>query len=311
MTAALRNQIRDTLASIGVSAPALLSHARAEKLYEVFALSCVVRALVRIGATLEARDGDDRRVTSLGFRLGPGRIYGSASGAGFLNVTYGGSEYELHTELQVLGTSKVPHELDVCILEKNAARQCRRNRIDPTMAAVRLLAECKYYGRTLPLRIGREYLGLGTEFSIRVKALVASADNDQIHRMVKRHRGMTAFETTPVRTRKVTDLVGWLAKELEHALRRPAPASSRSPCRSAKSRRRVCGTKTFTMPTSHIFTFGGRGAHWRLHARLCFPRSSLTRMIRTARRNFATQFRDCLKKNYPAASGFTRTAENG
>lgn len=75
-----------------------------------------------------------------------------------------------------------------------------------------------HYGRTLPLRIGREYLGLGTEFSIRVKALVANADNDQIHRMVKRHRGMTAFGTTPVRRPKVTDLVGWLAKELEHAL---------------------------------------------------------------------------------------------
>jgi hypothetical protein len=206
------------LASVGASAPALLSHARAEKLYEVFALSTVVRALARINATVEARDANDTPTTNITFRLGPGRIYGTASGAGFLNVGYGNSEYELHTDLQVLGTSKVLHELDVCILEKSAAQQCRRNQIDPTMAAVRLLAECKYYGRTLPLRIGREYLGLGTEFSIRVKALVANAKNDQIHRMVKRHRGMTAFETTPVRRRKVTDLVGWLAKELQHAL---------------------------------------------------------------------------------------------
>ena len=56
MNALLRQQIQTELAAIGSSASILHSSARPDKLYEIFILSCVIRALKDIGATLDARD---------------------------------------------------------------------------------------------------------------------------------------------------------------------------------------------------------------------------------------------------------------
>ncbi|MEY2494672.1 MAG: hypothetical protein QOJ45_1164 [Verrucomicrobiota bacterium] len=218
MDAALRNEIQNELGAIGAAAPVLLSQARVEKLYEIFTMSCVLRALRSIGATMQARDSDDRLTANLVFRLAPGLIYNPASAPGFVRVWYENKEYELQNGLRVKGSSRVLHELDVCIIDGPRARSCRQRQVDIDYSAVRFLAECKCYGDTLPLHLGREYLGLGSEFSLRVKTIVSNVESAEIHTLIRRHGGTTNFRLVPTGPGNVNMFIGWLAKELQHAL---------------------------------------------------------------------------------------------
>jgi hypothetical protein len=218
MDALLRQQIQMELAAIGSSASILHSSARPDKLYEIFILSCVIRALKDIGATLDARDSKDQPTTNLVFRLGPGLIYNPASAPGFILVHYEGKEYEVQNSLRVGGTSRVLHELDVCILDRAHALECRQHEVDPNSQGVKFLAECKFYGATLDLNLGREYLGLVSEFKIRVKTIASNIHSDDIHTLVRRHSGTTNFAVSPAQPGKIKNFIGWLAKELEHVL---------------------------------------------------------------------------------------------
>lgn len=218
MRSQLLQEIISELQGLNASSPSLLQQTATDKIFEIFVWSCTLKALRTIGATLQTRDATDRPTTSLQFRLGPGMIFAPTTTPGFVLVSYEGKEYELQNGLRVLGSSKVLHELDICILQRTAAVRCRQNRIHPEPSSVCFLAECKYYGGGLPLHLGREYLGLSSEFTLRVKTLVANTAKNDVQTLVKRHRGTTHFDILPTDQAKIDRFVGWLATELEHVL---------------------------------------------------------------------------------------------
>lgn len=213
----LLSAITTQIQAVGASSPALASRARTEKIFEIFVWTCVLQALRDIGASLEARDSQDQPTTQLTFRLGPGLLYSPTSAPGFVLITYENRQYELQNGLRILGASKVLHELDICVIDRPHAARCRALQLDADCSAVRFLAECKYYGNNLPLHLGREYLGLGSEFSIRVKTLVANEDSREVRTLVKRHRGTTHFRLSPA-NQPTQQFIGWLATELRHSL---------------------------------------------------------------------------------------------
>jgi hypothetical protein len=218
METQLRNAIANEISLLGASAPALMSRARVEKLYEIFVLSCLARALRQLGATLSARDSSDSPTGDLVFRLGPGLIWAPTSAPGFIYVSYKGDEYEIQNGLRVLGHSKVLHELDVCLIDRDEAVRCRTNRINPVPARIKFLAECKYYGDSLPLGLGREYLGLSKEFNLRVKTIVSNISSDEIHNLVTKHKGTENFDVSMIRPNNIEQFVQWLANELKQVL---------------------------------------------------------------------------------------------
>lgn len=220
MTSQLRSEIQSALGSIGATAPIFLASAGVDRLFEGFVLSCLVKALQRIGATMQVYDGRMRPLPSstLNLRRAPGRIYDDIPSIGFILVQYNGRHYEVHTDLRVAGTSKVLHELDICVLEHVHAQTCREQRVDPNGSKVRFLCECKCYGKTLPLRIGREFLGLCSEFHARAKTIASNSDNQSILGLVRSHDRITQFALYPGQTAKIDAFIGWLHKELEHAL---------------------------------------------------------------------------------------------
>ncbi len=167
MRQALAQAIQNALAQIRATGASLTSASRAEALYEGFAFACVVEALTRLGARFELRDQNDAPTNAAVFRTKPGLIY-SPEPHTFVLVGLAGSEYELHTDVRVLGRSQVLHELDVALIDRTEGERCRQGRILPRQTKVRLLIECKFYGRTLPLHLGREFLGLSSEFPLRV-----------------------------------------------------------------------------------------------------------------------------------------------
>jgi hypothetical protein len=219
MKQALKDSIRTALTQIGASAPILKQRVAAPKLYEMFVFACVLTALKQINAQLRARNHLDQDTQTLVFRMGPGTLTAPASVPGFVLVNYQGREYELHTDLQVAGRSKVPHELDVCILDRQEAQQCRDTGRDPRRGAVRLLAECKFYGDTIPLHLGREYLGLCSEFSTtkRGKTLVTNIDNPNIKLLLKTH-SCTGNPLVRPASQARSGFIGWLEVELKQVL---------------------------------------------------------------------------------------------
>jgi hypothetical protein len=215
----LKDSIRAALAAIGASAPILKQKGVAPKLYEMFVFCCVLRALMRINAQLQPRDKFDKDTNVLIFRMGPGTLSAPSSVPGFVLITYAGKQYELHTDLRVGGRSKVLHELDVCILDRQEAQQCRQAVKDPKVGSVKLLAECKFYGDTIPLHLGREYLGLCNEFNPtkRGKTLVTNVENSEIRLLLRKHN-CTGNPGVVPSSQVTTGFIGWLEVELKQVL---------------------------------------------------------------------------------------------
>ena len=219
MDAALRLEISNELAAIGTSAPALMTRAVTSKLYEIFVLACLARALRGLNARLVARDSSDRRTTNLIFRLGPGTISAPQSTPGFIHVALQATEYEIQNGLRVAGSSGVLHELDVCLINRSEAVKCRRNGSDPTHRAIKFIAECKCYGSRVELSLGREYLGLSSEFPMkRVKTMVSNVSSEEVHDLVTDHNGTENFDISPLLPRNLDRFVKWLENELRQIL---------------------------------------------------------------------------------------------
>jgi hypothetical protein len=217
--AALWAQIETELKKLAAAAPGLKSKAKPEKLYEIFVLSCIARALRSIGASLEARDSKDFPTSKLVFRFGPGLIHSPTTASGFVHVARGKSNYELQNGVRVRGGSGVLHELDVCLIDAKAASKCRSNGLEPKSSQIRLLVECKFLGKPrIPLELGREFVGLGAEFSLRIKTLVSNRESPEVHALVVKHGGTENFRTTTLIEKNVNRFVNWLANELRQVL---------------------------------------------------------------------------------------------
>lgn len=214
----LRIETKRILARAGVSARALDSRARVEKVYEVYVLGCLLLALENLGARFAVHDRDDKPTSDYVLRLGPGLLSASASAPGFIRVIYKNTEYEVQNSLRVLGQSRVLHELDVCLLDRAEARRCRREGSDPLHTKIKFLAECKYYGSNLPLGLGREYLGLSNEFTLRVKSIVSNVGGDDVHTLITKHKGTENFDTSPWQPTSFNRFVRWLENELRQVL---------------------------------------------------------------------------------------------
>jgi hypothetical protein len=214
------NNISSLLHNIGNTRPLHITHARTEKIYEIYILTLILRALNSIGAMCDARDSHDNQTNRLILRGAPGLIYSPTTNASFIDITYNNERYELHNGIRVMGKSDILHELDICILTKREAERCRFHSVNPSHTKIRLLIECKYYGVDLPLRIGREYLGLSSEFQVRVKTLVSNIEDVNILKLLNSHRGTFTSHVYTGAQNNVEEMVGWVANELRNSLNR-------------------------------------------------------------------------------------------
>lgn len=216
----LRTEIANELMAIGATAPALMSRASVDKLYEICILTCLVKALRKMDAELIAKDKFDRSTSNLVFRLSPGTLRAPSSTPGFIYVRSRSSEYEIQNGLQVAGTSKVLHELDVSLIDRASAVKCRQNQENLTSRSVHFMMECKRYGERLDLSIGRDFNGLSGEFPIgRGKTLVSNVGSDEVLNVITKHRGTGNFSVSPLVPNSIDRFVSWLQTELEQIIK--------------------------------------------------------------------------------------------
>ena len=214
MTNALLKKIVNEISNIGIMAPQLRNKRVTEKVYEIYVMSCLMRAFKNLGGELEARDENDHQTTNLVFRLAPGYIYSPATRSGFVFIKLGDDEFEIQNSLRVKGYSGILHELDISLIERPIAQILRDSKVHPSYLNVIFLFECKYYGKNLPLHLGREFLGLISEFDCRIEVLVAKQDGDMVRRMVSAHRGTVVLNLKPKGGRDEQRFIRWLENEI-------------------------------------------------------------------------------------------------
>lgn len=212
------NSIQQILSNVGGLSTLLTSVRRVDKIYEVFVYCLVIETLRNMNATLEIRDANDKPTADLNFRLSPGYLWTPRAQAGFIYFTYNNHEYELHNGVRIQGRSHVLHEADICILDRSEAENCRYNSIHPKQTKTKMLIECKFYGRGLPLNLGREFLGLKAEFSLRVTTLASNSSSSGVFDLIKAHKGTTNFDISCSNVSNNNVFNHWLQKELEHVL---------------------------------------------------------------------------------------------
>jgi hypothetical protein len=214
-------QIRAELSRLRAASPSLASKGVIEKVYEIYVLTCLLKALRSIGAVLEPRDLNDVRTNNLRFRFNPGKIHSPTVPTTFINVTCLGRQYEVQNGVRVRGRSYVLHELDVCIIDKDEAVKCRALQVDPSQSKIHALIECKFYGDKLTLGLGREFIGLHSEFNTAVKAIVSNTSHDEMPKLLRTHKAMPLFDIRPSNPTREQELIGWFSNELRRRFHIP------------------------------------------------------------------------------------------
>jgi hypothetical protein len=121
-------------------------------------------------------------------RGSPGPLNSTSQDFGFASFSYKGIGYEVHLGVQYKGISGVLHEFDVSILPGDVADDCRANNKVPGPSKAAALFECKCYSNGLGIELGREFVGLKTDFSsVPMARLVTNANSDSVALFLKKN----------------------------------------------------------------------------------------------------------------------------
>jgi hypothetical protein len=176
---------------------------KAYDLYEAYLFSLVVKAAREIYGAASVR----YEVPGVGatnvvrLRTSPGAIY-TAGGPGYTHAVITvdpGRDLEVHLGIYVAGSSNVPHECDIAVLDAAEAARARAAAVAPKAAKLLLAIEAKYYAANLPLRLAREYLGLqGDLGNTAEKVLVSSSTAPRVMTLLSHRLKTGSFHANVV-----------------------------------------------------------------------------------------------------------------
>jgi hypothetical protein len=145
--------------------------------YEAYVFTLVLRAVEQAGGTVEIRSilSPATLPGTFIFRGGPGDIYSTRYDYGYALCSYGDQEFEIHLDVEYRGNSRVSHEIDVSIVDRQEAERCRRtgSQRKPTARKTRGAIECKFYER-LDTALIRAFVGLMDDMGDLKVSLFAS-----------------------------------------------------------------------------------------------------------------------------------------
>ncbi|MBK7599653.1 MAG: hypothetical protein IPJ07_14480 [Acidobacteria bacterium] len=152
-----------------------------DKAYEAYVFGLCLRAVRELG-----RDA----VTAWNlwsahpfiFRGGPGQIHSQYRNYGYASFTLNNHEFEIHAGVEFLGSSRMTHELDVCIMRAAEAQRCRAQPDDPPCASLFGAWECKFYDQPLQKHLARAFVGLVDDLgsNVRLTGFCSNRTHDQM-----------------------------------------------------------------------------------------------------------------------------------
>ena len=121
-------------------------------------------------------------------RGAPGPLNSKKQDYGFAVFGYRGEDYEIHLGVQYRGSSDVLHEFDISILPTKAANETRANGRPPGPGKACAMFECKFYDKNLGIELGREFVGLRSDFtSVPIARLVTNSDSASVALFLKKN----------------------------------------------------------------------------------------------------------------------------
>jgi hypothetical protein len=217
-----------TLAELDAAIENLLSHPLGighyqlvrrveEKAYEAYVFGLCLRAARELGVTPVLR-GISGAPNPFIFRGAPGQIHSTARNYGYATFSLNGFDFEIHAGVEYMGTSGMTHELDVCIMRGEDARNCRLQPDDPSPASVIAGWECKFYAGNLQKGLGRAFVGLVDDMgtNMRVSGFCSNSVHPQLLEYFRpQRRPFPYFRLTPLEPSNEHIFVNQLKGELK------------------------------------------------------------------------------------------------
>ena len=190
-----------------------------EKAYEAYVFGLCLRAARELGVTPVLR-GIVGEPTPFVFRGAPGQIHSRARNYGYAQFRLNGQEFEIHAGVEFRGTSGMTHELDVCIMRAQDARDCRNPQSldDPHAASLVGGWECKFYAGNLQKGLGRAFVGLIDDMgsNIRLNGLCSNSAHPQLRLYFQpQRRPHPHFRLTPLEPSNEDIFVNQIKGELK------------------------------------------------------------------------------------------------
>ncbi len=170
--------------TVGYSAPSATND-----LYETYIWALCLQAARQHGAIVNYEDFNETPVSELVFRTAPGAIYSPARPYTHAAIEFAGCPtLEAHIGIKVTGKSRVLHECDVAILDREEARLCRLNEVHPRASKVLLAVECKFYTSAIQLYLGRGFLGLTSDIHRKERYFVTNGQSPSVTKLIAHHQ---------------------------------------------------------------------------------------------------------------------------
>lgn len=158
-------------------------------IYENYVWALCLAAARQHGASIRYEDYNEQSTTSLVFRTAPGAIYSSAHPYTHAAIEFPGCPtLEAHVGIRVTGRSRVLHECDVAVVDREEARLCRANQVHPRASKVILAAECKFYTSALQLHLGRGFLGLTSDIYRKERYFITNGQSPSVTKLIAHHQ---------------------------------------------------------------------------------------------------------------------------
>lgn len=176
----------------------LTSADKAYDLYEAYVFTLILRAARLESFSLSYESITPGPSATFTFRTSPGHIYTATQPYCYAVLTsQTGLELEAHVGVRVLGKSRVAHECDVLVLDREEAIACRTNRVDPLHTRAELAVECKFYAASLGLGQLRAFVGLSADLGGPTNALVTNVSSPSMAQLFKAHKRNWEDHLTP------------------------------------------------------------------------------------------------------------------
>lgn len=185
--------IISSAAAIGYAQPSATND-----VYENYVWALCLQAAGQHDAFITYETVRERPATSLVFRTSPGAIYSD-----IYPYTHAVLEFadcpplEAHVGVRVTGKSRVLHECDVAVIDRDEAQLCRAEQVHPRASKVLIAAECKFYTSAIQLQLGRGFLGLTSDIHRKERYFVTNGRSPNVIKLIAHHDSEWECEVLP------------------------------------------------------------------------------------------------------------------
>jgi hypothetical protein len=180
-------------ASVGYAEPSATND-----IYENYVWALCLQAATQHGAAVSYQTVRERPASTLIFRTSPGAIYSTTHDYTHAVLDFDGCPpLEVHVGVKVTGKSRVLHECDVAVIDREETLLCRAEQVHPRASKVLIAAECKFYTSAIQLALGRGFLGLTSDIHRKERYFITNGHSSSVQKLIAHHQSEWEFGVLP------------------------------------------------------------------------------------------------------------------